>query len=180
MHQVWFIIKVTTTKEDVLCVVLHQSRNYKRRCTKCGSSSKSQLQKKMSHVWFAIKDTIVEEDTLSVVCYQSRNCKIKCTKCSLSPKSQVQKKMHEVIKSLFSIESSRSPFELSFTKMQIFYSNKSLVIRNLLHQDRDVLVGLHRAIKKEDKFDSKLQKSIPANSEGGGEEPPSMFVRRRQ
>uniref|UniRef100_M1DN04 Uncharacterized protein n=1 Tax=Solanum tuberosum TaxID=4113 RepID=M1DN04_SOLTU len=71
------------------------------------------------------------------------------------------------LKSQFAIESSRSPFELSHTKMQTFcfHINKSLVMRNLLQQDRDVLVGLHRAVKKDDRFDSKLQKSISANSE---------------
>ncbi|KAG5614685.1 hypothetical protein H5410_014509 [Solanum commersonii] len=55
---------------------------------------------------------------------------------------------------------------MNMTLMSSFYRIKSFIIGNLLHQGRDVLVRLHRAIKKEDRFDSKLQKLISTNSKG--------------
>ncbi|KAG5630421.1 hypothetical protein H5410_002138 [Solanum commersonii] len=55
IFHVWFIIRDTTLKEDDPHMIRHQSRNCRRRCTKCGSSLKLQLRKKMHQVWFVIK-----------------------------------------------------------------------------------------------------------------------------
>ena len=43
MFHVWFVIKATTVKEGDPHMIHHQSRNYRRRCAKCGSSLKPQL-----------------------------------------------------------------------------------------------------------------------------------------
>ncbi|KAG5595359.1 hypothetical protein H5410_036591 [Solanum commersonii] len=95
MLHVWCIIKATIVEENALSVVRLLSHNYKRRCTKCGSSSKLQLQKKMHHVWFIIKVATAKEDDSYVVRHERCDCRIRCTKCALLFKPQLQNKMHQ-------------------------------------------------------------------------------------
>ncbi|KAG5580806.1 hypothetical protein H5410_051433 [Solanum commersonii] len=78
----------------------------------------------MHQVWFVTKAATAKEKALSVVPRQSRSCK---------------KKMHEV---LFVFIRATIAKILHHTLMSSFYRIKSFVIRNLLHQDRDVLVTL--------------------------------------
>ncbi|KAG5630403.1 hypothetical protein H5410_002120, partial [Solanum commersonii] len=79
-QQVWFIIKVKTTKKKTSSVVCRRSRNCK---------------KKIFHVWF-IKSTTVKDDDPCMILHQSRNCRRTCTKCGSSLKLQLQKKRHQV------------------------------------------------------------------------------------
>ncbi|KAG5595540.1 hypothetical protein H5410_036772 [Solanum commersonii] len=55
------LVKATIVEEDALSV--------------CGSSSKSQLQKKRHQVWFIVKVTTAKEEASSVVRCQNCNCK---------------------------------------------------------------------------------------------------------
>ncbi|KAG5579672.1 hypothetical protein H5410_050299 [Solanum commersonii] len=94
IFHVWFVIKATTLKEDDPRMIRHQSCNCRRRCTKCGSSLKPQLQKKRHQVWFVIK-----VETTKMMTKFSINAEISM---------RLFGEDAEKLKSLFSIESSFS------------------------------------------------------------------------